>query len=467
MKTNVKSRTNAPKATLKTNEGAPAFKDSKEHELRRAVLSCFLWENQFYENGVDIEKRILDLASKVEPEKVAALAVEARHVFYLRHAPLLLLCALAKTGSGIPYLVQDTVARVVSRADEGGELLNLYWKLNGGNEKPIPNQFKKGLRRAFAKFDQYQLTKYDRGSAAVGLRDVAFLTHPKNISREQGHLWANFLNKDHYPEITKGRAKITEWFGRWEKLVPPDTWEVQLSAGKDKKETFTRLLKEKKLGYLALLRNLRNMVDAGVHHLLISEAILARKGADMVYPFRYVAAARYCPSMEVDLNDALLASINDLPQLPGVTGVLVDISGSMDHQLSGKSDLKRMDAAAALASILPTQYARVFSFSNDVKEVTRRRGIPGIELIIKSQSHGGTMLGFAVSEMNKYNFDRLIVITDEQSADPVPKPTAKFAYMINVASYRPSVARDQDWIRIEGFSENVIRYITEIEKWLD
>jgi len=47
-------------------------------------------------------------------------------------------------------------------------------------------------------------------------------------------------------------------------LANPDTWEVQLSAGADKKETFERLIREKKLGYIALIRKLRNMEQADV-----------------------------------------------------------------------------------------------------------------------------------------------------------------------------------------------------------
>lgn len=432
MKTNVRKT-----APIKTHEGAPAWVDNPERELRRAVLSCLLWEDQFYENGVDIADRISGLASKLPAEIVASLAVEARAVFNLRHVPLLLLTVLAKTGAGKPHLVADTIEKVVQRADELGELLALYWK---GGRKPLPAQFKKGLSRAFMKFDAYSLAKYDRDNG-VKLRDVLFLTHAKPKDEGQATVWKKLVDKT---------------------LESPDTWEVALSGGADKKETFTRLLKENQLGYLALLRNLRNMAQAGVDEKLVMDAITARKkGAERVFPFRFIAAARAAPQYERALDKSLLKAIEMIPEFPGKTIVLVDVSGSMEAQLSGKSDMTRMDAAAALAAIVPGD-VRVFTFSHAVVEAPPRKGMAGVDAVVRSQPHGGTYLGAAVKAVNDLPHDRLIVITDEQSHDVVPQPKAAYAYMINVASYKPSVSYGA-WTKIEGFSEGVIRYINEIE----
>ena len=435
MRTNVSS-SNSFHNTV-THEGAPARIDNPERELRRAVLSCLLWEDQFYESGADIATRISTLAASIEPEKVAALAVEARNTYNLRHVPLWLLITLAKTGAGKPKLVADTIEKVVQRADEPGELLALYWK---GGKKPLPAQFKKGLARAIKKFDAYRLSKYDR-DVSVKLRDVLFLTHAKPKDEAQAQNW----------------KKLVEGT-----LESPDTWEVALSAGKDKKETFERLLREDSLGYLALLRNLRNMMDAGVDEQLVRQAILARKGAHRVFPFRYVAAARIVPQLEPAIDAALNAAIGDMQPLPGKTIVLVDVSGSMDTQLSHKSDMRRIDAAAALASIIPGD-VRVVSFSDYAKEVPPRRGMAGVDAVIRSQPHSGTRLGEAVGYANRMmQHDRLIVVTDEQSHDIVPQPKAKHAYMINVASYKPSVSYGP-WTKIEGFSEGVIRYVQAVE----
>lgn len=439
----------------KTHEGAPAARMNTVQALRRSVMSCLLFENEAYEDGVEISKRIQSLAEQVPVETLAEIAIEAREVANLRHVPLLLLVALAKRGSG-NGLVSQTIARVIQRADELAELVALYWKFNpardGARKAPLSKQMKLGLSKAFAKFDAYQIAKYDRAKE-VRLRDVMFLSHPKAANDEREALYKGLVDQT---------------------LESPDTWEVALSAGGDKKEEFTRLLESGKLGYLALLRNLRNMDQAGVDRTLVNSAIRARKGgAHRVLPFRYIAAARAAKSFEPALDEALIASIADVAKLPGRTVVLVDVSGSMDTQLSGKSDLKRIDAACALASVISAEDLRVFSFSNQLVEVPARKGMSGVEAISRSQSHGGTELASAVHTINlKVPHDRLIVITDEQagggsgygyaSRGRVPDPVVKHAYMINVASHKNGVGYGK-WTHIDGFSESVLRFIAEAE----
>lgn len=427
----------SPSYAVQTHEQGPAVPHlSPLQQLRRSVLSTLLWEKQFYENGQEIGERIESLSHQVEAEQLASLAIEARSKFNLRHVPLLLLCELAKRSGR--KLISQTITETIQRPDELTEFLAVYWR-NG--KLPLSKQIKLGLAAAFCKFDEYALAKYNRDSA-IKLRDVLFLIHAKPKDDEQAALWKRLANKS---------------------LFTPDTWEVSLSAGKDKSETFTRLLQERKLGYLALLRNLRNMMEAGVDENLVREAVVARKGAWRVLPFRYVAAARACPQLEPVIDQALLATIEELPVLSGKTLVLVDVSGSMNSLLSNKSDLKRMDAACALACICSGN-VRMFSFSNRVVEVPHRRGMAGIDALMKSQPWSGTELGKAVAEMNKIPHDRLIVITDEQSTDRVPEPIAPHAYMINVASYRNGVGYGKRWTHLDGFSESVFRWIVEFEQ---
>ncbi|GAC1042232.1 TROVE domain-containing protein [Rhizobium sp. No.120] len=417
-----------------THEGAPAKRITPEQALRRSILSCLLWEKEFYEDGKSIVDRIIENAAACSAETVSALAIEARNVHGLRHAPLMLLLDIIRRGgSG----VSDTIAQTLRRADEMAELVAIYWK---DGKKPLSKQMKLGLAKTFGKFSEYQLAKYDR-DGAVRLRDVLFLAHPKPKDEGQEALFKRVAERQ---------------------LVTPDTWEVALSGGADKKETFERLIREGQLGYLALLRNLRNMMDAGCDRELVKDAIGARKGADLIFPFRYVAAARACPQMEPYIDQALCEAIAAGPRLSGSTAVLVDVSGSMDATLSSKSDMKRIDAAAALASVINGD-VRVFTFSQAVVEVPPRRGMAGVDAVIRSQPHSGTYLGAAVQMINQnVKHDRLIVITDEQSADRVPDPIAKSAYMINVASARNGVGYGK-WCHLDGFSEAVIRFISEVE----
>src|SRR5437016_13133518 len=134
----------------RTHEGSPTRHLTPEYQLRRSVLACLLWESQFYEDGVEIGGRIAELVPKVEAEKVAALAIEAREQMKLRHAPLLLVREMARHKTH-RALVAETLARVIQRADDLAEFVAIYWK---DGRVPLSNQVKKGLAAAFPKFDE-------------------------------------------------------------------------------------------------------------------------------------------------------------------------------------------------------------------------------------------------------------------------------------------------------------------------
>jgi len=429
----------------RTHEGAPARHISPELQLRRSVLACLLWESQFYEDGVEIAGRIAELVPKVAAEKVAALVVEAREQMKLRHAPLLLVREMARHKTHRAP-VAETLARVTQRADELAEFIAIYWK---DGRVPLSGQVKKGLAAAFPKFDEYQLAKYDRGGP-IKLRDVLFLCHAKPRDEAQAAVWKRLI---------------------WGRLTTPDTWEVALSSAASgtlarndaKREAWGRLLRERKLGALALLRNLRNMKDAGVDESLVLSALREMSTA-RVLPFRFLAAARYAPQWEEALEQAMLKSVASAEKLPGKTIVLVDVSGSMTAPLSRRSEMQRTDAAYGLAVLLREigEKVAVFSFSNDLVEVPARRGFALRDAIDTSQQHGATYLGKAVEQLNrKEKYDRLIVITDEQAHDTVPGPKGK-GYVINVASYKNGVGYAK-WTHIDGWSESVIEYIRALE----
>jgi len=426
----------------RTHESAPARNISTELQLRRSVLACLLWESQFYEDGVEIAGRIAELVPKVAAEKVAALAVEGREKMKLRHAPLLLVREMARhaTHRG---LVADALARVIQRADELAEFVAIYWK---DGRVPLSAQVKKGLAAAFPKFDEYALSKYDRGGP-IKLRDVLFLAHAKPRDEAQAEVWKRLIAGE---------------------LTAPDTWEVALSSGADKREAWERLLREQKLGALALLRNLRNMREAGVDEAPVLAALGSMSTA-RVLPFRFLAAARYAPQWEEALEQAMLkcvsSQVNPQEKLRGKTIVLVDVSGSMTAPLSQRSEMQRTDAAYGLAVLLREigEKVGVFSFSDSLVEVPTRRGFALRDAIDASQRHNSTQLGKAVGELNqKHGYDRLIVITDEQAHDTVPAPKGK-GYVINVASYKNGVGYGK-WTHIDGWSESVVEYIRTLEQ---
>jgi hypothetical protein len=433
------------KPRLRTHEGAPARIITPEQTLRRSVLSCMLWENEFYEDGVQIAGRIHELVPQVAPEKVASLAVEARERMKLRHAPLLLVREMARhaTHRG---LVAETLARVIQRADELSEFVAIYW---AGGRQPLSAQVKKGLAAAFGKFDEYALAKYDR-AGAVRLRDVLFLSHARPVDEAQAALWKRLAENE---------------------LATPDTWEVALSAvgrgeGAEKRDVWERLLAERKLGALALLRNLRNLHTAGVSEELVLGALASLK-TDRVLPFRFLAAARNAPQWEQPLEDAMFRALDGrTARLAGHTVLLVDVSGSMETTISSRSEMRRTDAAYGLAILLReiAEKATIYTFSNQAKLVPSRRGMALRDALDQSQPHGGTYLGAALKQVEadcKNGFDRLVVITDEQSHDRVPAPHGN-GYVINVASARNGVGYGE-WTHIDGWSEAVVDYIAELE----
>jgi 60 kDa SS-A/Ro ribonucleoprotein len=436
---------NHPTAAPRTHEGAPARVITAEQALRRSVLSCMLWEREFYEDGLEIAGRIRELVPRVEAERVAALAVEAREQMKLRHVPLLLVREMARHATH-RTLVAETLERVIQRADELAEFAAIYWT---GGKQPLSAQAKKGLAAAFRKFDEYALAKYDR-AGVVRLRDVLFLSHARPLNAEQEALWKRLAANE---------------------LVTSDTWEVALSAtgrgeGRNKREAWERLLSERRLGALALLRNLCNMREEGVDEALVLEA-LAEMKVDRVLPFRFLAAARHAPQWEQALERAMFRALEGRAgRLAGHTLLLVDVSGSMDAAISRQSEMRRADAAYGLAILLReiAEKITIYTFSEQAKLIPTRRGMALRDALDQSQPHLGTYLGRALQraeEDHRGAYDRVVVITDEQTHDHVSAPRGR-GYVMNVASYRNGVGYGA-WTHIDGWSEAVVDYIAALE----
>src|SRR6266513_808756 len=326
--------------------------------------------------------------------------------------------------------------------DELSEFVSLYWK---EKKQPLSAGVKRGLARAFTKFDAYQLAKYDRESA-VKIRDVLFLCHAKPKDEAQAVLWKKLVENT---------------------LESPDTWEVALSAGKDKRENFERLLREGKLGGMAVLRDLRLMLASGVDPKLIRERL--DKGVARALPFRFVTAARHAPKLEDALDKDMLKGSAAFERLAGSTGPVVDVSGSMNYKLSKKGETTRMDAAAGLA-ILFREKAEEFSiatFSDACVELPPRRCFALRDAIFDSQAHSGTYLKRALTQLHEKaewrELHRLIVITDEQSHDGMLRAWTPRAYVVNVAPYKHGISYVNGWTHIDGGAESIIDYIAAVE----
>ncbi len=422
--------------TAQTYEGAVVPAIGPEKQLRRLVMACMLWEKNFYTDGKTSADLIKSLVAKVSPEYVARLALEARTSFKLRHVPLLLCRELARSGK----LTAAVLSAVIQRPDEMAEFLAIYWQ---EKRTSLANQIKKGLASAFSTFNEYQLAKWDKNSAAISIRDIMFMCHPKPTSVDQEALFKRIADKQ---------------------MVTPLTWETELSAGADKAATFSRLMKENKLGALAFLRNLRNMTQAGVPETLI-RAYSVNLNVDNVLPFRYVAAARIVPQLEDMLEAMMYRSLGKVEKLPGKTIFLVDVSGSMfGTKVSEKSDLDRFDAAAALTMLgaETCESTEIYTFSNSLVRVAPRKGFALADALKSSQNNGGTDLAKALAHLHS-NYDRLIIVTDEQVSAGRLAFKGKKTYLLNVGSYQNGI-NHSECTTITGFSESVFTYIRESEK---
>ena len=424
-----------------THEGGLTTKTpSAKEELARTVSCCMLWEDSFYEDGVSIAQRIKDLVPQVKPQDVAALAVHARTKLNLRHAPLMLAREMARLPE-YAKLLPEVLPQVVLRADELAEFLAMYWK---EGRCPVSHAVRKGLSKSFHRFSEYDLAKYNRDKD-VKLRDVLRVVHPVPANEEQSAMWKR---------LKEGT------------LATPVTWEVELSKpGADKKAVWTVLLQEKKLGGLALLRNLRNMQEAGIDRALVKSALTTMR-TDRILPYRFIAAAKYAPHFEPVLESAMIKCIAGAAKLPGSTALLVDVSGSMQDMLSAKSDMSRLDAACGLAILLREicgEDLRVYAFTTNVETIPLRRGFALRDAIGKPR--GGTSVGACINQVFSMGpVDRMIVITDEQSSDHVSAcPAGVKGYIVNVGTNQNGVGYTSGWKHVSGWSEATTAYIASSE----
>lgn len=477
-----RSNVKVPVAPVLTHEGARAARISPLLTLRRMCLAALLFEDQHYQTGEDhanevatVVKTLVDMGKSAD---VAALAIECREQMYLRHMPLYLLALLTQYPKCGP-LVADALPRVALRADEPGEFMAIYAKLFPKAQRATVNYqtglvtgslngiklsagAKRGLAKSMRAFSAYDLAKYNR-DGAVKLADVLRLVHPTPKDADQAAVW---------------RALVAGT------LESPDTWEVALSAGGDKKATFERLLREKKLGGLAFLRNLRNMQQAGVERQLIVDRFGAENGFKYVLPFRFIAAAKHAPDFEPEIEQAMIRTAGTLPKLTGHTVLVVDVSGSMGTTLSAKSELSRLDAAAALSILAREQCEQVtivVTAGDDGRrvhatmKVPPRRGMALRDAIVNDSrakvGGGGIFLVQCMDWVEKNvteSCDRVIVFTDEADCDLKLNPAnakrlGKTNYLLNIGAYQTGIAY-KPWVHVDGFSEHVLDFIREDEQ---
>jgi 60 kDa SS-A/Ro ribonucleoprotein len=475
-------------------EGEKAYKLNTEIELYSLVCAASL-QKKFYEDEDETLNRLRKLIVSVDTSFVCKLAVYAREEMYLRSIPLVLMVELMKTFRN--PMISETITRIIQRPDEIVEILAYFQESNNrtGTKKlnSLPSNLKKGIARAFNKFNEYQFAKYNRNTE-IKLRDAMFLTHPKPVGDKQ---------KELFKKIADNTLKI------------PDTWEVTLSKndGVSKKEKWERLIDEGKLGYMAALRNLRNIMEEGVGNLnkvltqiSTPENVLKSKQ----FPFRFVSAYRAVEgfpsfdgvSVQDSLEKALQASAKNISGFDSNTNVFIacDVSGSMDHPLSSNSAIRYYDIGLILGMLFKNSCSRVINsiFGSNLKiaNLPSNNILGNLDKLDRlSNEVGWSTNGWKVMETlinADFHADKVLMFTDMQLWDdttthldgfsffPDPdesrrvregwytyktrNPKAKL-YIFDLAGYgnTPIDIREKDVHLISGWSDKIFDILDEIE----
>lgn len=496
MKFNDTKETVAERTSTTNHEGGEAFNpDTPELGLYKVVINNLL-EDSFYESDEDsfdnVRNRFEDCAQD-NPEFVLKLAYYAREEMYLRQIPQLLL-VLAANNDDTKEFVRDYATGVMQRADEPLEVLAMQVKLFG---KSIPNPLAKGIEDALHNFDEYQFAKYDSDSKEFSYRDLMNLVHPNPRDDEREELFERIVRGplDKYPAVKP--------------LKQHRTWENTLSDDEDdrtKEEKFRDRLDD--MGLFAKIRNVRNMVEAGLDpEEILTEDDLEGVPHAKIYPFRYYQAYRALkpgsstnrfgglyqeeeeqedlstPHLDAWFEQAIDKSVSCVPEEFESTYVSADLSGSMEWEtISERSTINLMEISALFGSICTKKGAAVSGFAESFTTFDFHSMTPALEMVerIKEAEVGGATNGhLAIDHLieNNIEYDNVVLFTDEQmwnsnrfrsgsvkdSWDTYTSQVNPGAnlYVIDLASYGTMSMPEgyNNVFHISGWNENIIKHI--------
>ena len=492
--TNVKPkvRSEGVKATnvaIQTHEGGLGFKRTPKSELFLATVSSFV-ESTYYESKDARSVRIRSLIEKVANEDdgqawLLGLVGWLRNKANLRSVSLQVALDSAKVliDKGIPGSRQ-IVAAALSRADEPGEALG-YWVSNYG--KRIPAAVKRGIADGVNKlYNVKSIMKYDSKSNSYRMGDVIQLVHPNPKSADQDRAFKFALDRlygsDEAMEVDKRTfdADVLKshleagTLGRFAKNSGM-TWENVASAIGTSAAMWEQLAKG--MGYMALLRNLRNFIESGVNRLVLDQVAARIADAEQVknsrqLPFRFLSAYEEVKSSNFfgrELEDALEYSTANVPALKGKTLILVDVSGSMTWTNSEHSKRNLMDTACLFGAILAKRSDRadLYTFDSTVHKASFRKS-DGIFSIFNNmeKTSRGTDLARAIQQTYNNSYDRVVIITDEQhnayGRDPLRNVNCP-VYLWNLGGYRAAATSRENVFVQGGLSDASFNFIDMIE----
>lgn len=444
----VQSPIKSTKVAARTGNGAAGYTRTGQSELFLLAVANFVGKDTFYENAKKRDDRFVKLSQQeavYDPKWFVGFIGWLRNEAFMRSGAIVAAVegakALHDSGNmtGTPRYI---VSLAQARADEPGEVLAYYASKYG---KPFPAWLKKGVADGARKlYDEYSFLKYDTDSKDYRFGDILQLVHAKAVDSHQNALFklaldTRYGNVNGIPEeleMVQRRALLMSEFDPKEKrtLVTSGrapvtfreagmTWEAMAGwlQGPMDKAAWEAIIPS--MGHMALLRNLRNFLQAGVSDAVmkdvlakISDPYQVSKGKQ--FPFRYLAAFQANKGnlkVSAALEDALQASLNNVPALPGKTLILVDRSGSMFGYHASDKELTMADKAAIFGSAiaLRAEDATLVQFGTSAEEVHFSKSDSVLPMLSKYRSMGGTRTAAAVSAFFK-GHDRVVIVTDEQ-----------------------------------------------------
>lgn len=455
-----------------TFEGAPGYARDAKGELFLLAVTSFVTEDTFYEAAAERDARLRELVAKVavgDGDWVLRLVRWLRTGVHLRSVAVVVAAEAvrARLAAGIEGGNRAIVDAALDRADEPGEFL-AYWA--GRYGRAFPKPVKRGVADAAARlYSERSLVKYDGQARGFRFADVLELTHPSPRDERQSTLFRHALARRHgRDDVVPGQLGVLQ--ARRRLLAVPVEQRRELLTGDEGVLAPAGMTWEQvagwlqgpldaaawqalipSMGYMALLRNLRNFDEAGVPDEVAAQVAARLADPDEVarsrqLPLRFLAAYRTAPSLRWGwaLERALQASLCSVPSLAGRTLVLVDRSGSMFTGLSRRSALTRADAAAVFGASLAvrSEGADLVEFGTDNRVVRVRRGESVLSLAGRFGNLGGTNTADSVRRHYR-GHDRVVIVTDEQAwggwrgEEPTKAvPERVPVYTFNVAGYQ-------------------------------
>lgn len=441
-----------------THERGVGYARDPKSELFLLAVTNMVGEQTFYEAAGDRDTRYQALIGQVvaeDPSWVAAFVPYLRNTMQMRSASLVMAAEYirAKGPNG-----RTIVSAALSRADEPGEML-AYWMNRYGRN--LPAALKRGVADAVVRlYTERAALRYDGQARNWRMGDVIELVHPKPQAAWQSALFDYLLTARH------GRKEL-----RLDILpaIKEDTWLQSLPADQraDKVYQAGKSMSWERLsgwlggpmdaraweavipsmGYMALLRNLRNFEQAGVAPAVLQTVSMRLANEEEVsgsrqFPIRFFSAWKASGSMTFGpaLERALTLSLANVPSLPGRTLVLVDCSGSMFGMgMSDRSKVSRHELAGVFGTALAmrAESADLYAYGTQVVGVPFQKTGSVLRIVEGLRDMGGTQTGAAVRHTFR-GHDRIVLLTDEQAwydAQGVRPAGVRF-YTFNLAGYK-------------------------------